>query len=83
MNEELMRNDEIEVVEEPEEVTDGRSGMPTGLAMLIGSGLTLAIVAGVKKAKKVFDKHKAKKEQPVMVVPNDEDEIVDEEEESN
>ena len=36
MNEELMTNDEIEVVGEPEEVMDERSGMPTGLAMLIG-----------------------------------------------
>ena len=79
MNEELMTNDEIEVVGEPEEVMDERSGMPTGLAMLIGGGITLA-VAGVKKVKNVLDKRKAKNEEPVMVVSDNENEIIEEEE---
>lgn len=77
MNEELMTNDEIEVVGEPEEVMDERSGMPTGLAMLIGGGITLAVVAGVKN---VLVKRKAKNEEPVMVVSDNENEIIEEEE---
>ena len=80
MNEELMTNDETEVVGEPEEVMDERSGMPTGLAMLIGGGITLAVVAGVKKVKNVLDKRKAKNEEPVMVVSDNENEIIEEEE---
>ena len=80
MNEELMTNDEIEVVGEPEEVMDEPSGMPTGLAMLIGGGITLAVVAGVKKVKNVLVKRKAKNEEPVMVVSDNENEIIEEEE---
>lgn len=60
MNEnEIMVNEEV--MEEPE-VIEESSGMSTGLAVLIGSGLTLAAIAAVKKGKKVWDKIKAKKE---------------------
>lgn len=38
------------------------SSMSTGAAMLIGAGLTLAVTATVKLAKKLVAKHKAKKE---------------------
>lgn len=45
---------------EPEMTNDG-SGIGTGLAMLIGSGLTIAAVAVGKKLKKVYDNRKANK----------------------
>lgn len=61
---ELMKvNEEFEDTEEIEETTE-RSGIGTGWAMLIGSGLTLAAIAAGKKAKKVWQNYKAKKEQP-------------------
>lgn len=61
MDNELMNQEtELELVE----VSDDKStsGMGSGLAMLIGSGLTLAAVAGVGFARKKWRKHKAKKE---------------------
>ena len=54
-------NEEIVETEETEEIPE-RSGIGTGWAMLIGSGLTLAAIAAGKKAKKVWADHKAKKE---------------------
>ncbi len=48
--------------EETVEKNNSGSGLGAGLAMLIGSGLTLAAVAGGRLAKKAWDKHKAKKE---------------------
>ena len=48
--------------------------------MLIGGGITLAVVAGVKKVKNVLVKRKAKNEEPVMVVSDNENEIIEEEE---
>ena len=50
--------------------TNERSGMGTGLAMIIGSGLTLAAIAGGKKLKKLWDKRKTKKEQSEVVIIN-------------
>lgn len=49
-----------EVFEDIEEVD---SGMSTGLAMLIGGGLTVAGIAAAKFAKKKYLQFKAKKEQ--------------------
>lgn len=75
----MMVNEEIEDTEEIEEIPE-RSGIGTGWAMLIGSGLTLAAIAAGKKAKKAWLNYKAKKERPaedaiVEVVPEeDEDE---------
>lgn len=75
----MMVNEEIEDTEEIEEIPE-RSGIGTGWAMLIGSGLTLAAIAAGKKAKKAWLNYKAKKEQSaedaiVEVVPEeDEDE---------
>lgn len=82
-NKELMRvNEEIEDTdEETEEVTE-RSGIGTGKAMLIGSALTLAAIAVGKRVKKIWQAHKAKKEEcpveeePVIIVA--EPELVEE-----
>ena len=73
-------NDEIETIEEEVEENFERSGIGTGWAMLIGSGLTLAAIAAGRKAKKMWQDHKAKKEMleedaPVIEV---EAELVDE-----
>lgn len=52
----------VEVNEEPAvEVEVEESGMSTGMAMLLGSGLTLAIIAGVKKGREAWARHKARK----------------------
>lgn len=45
-----------------EDVEEVESGIGTGLAMLIGSGLTLAGIAAAKFAKKKYLQFKAKKE---------------------
>lgn len=60
-----MNENEIRTVDN-EEIEDGivveeESGIGTGLAMLIGSGLTLAGIAGFKGVKKLLAKRKAKK----------------------
>lgn len=69
-NMELMEmNDEVNTEEEVIEETH----MPTGLAMLIGSGITLAAIAGVKKGRKVWEKIKAKR----ATQPTLDEEIVD------
>lgn len=59
---ELMTFEEIEDNTEEIEETPERSGIGTGWAMLIGSGLTLAAIAAGKKAKKAWLNYKAKKE---------------------
>lgn len=65
MDNELTKiNEEIEdETEEIEEIPE-RSGIGTGWAMLIGSGLTLAGIAIGKKAKKAWANRKTKKETP-------------------
>lgn len=50
-----------EEIEEYEETAEEKSGMGTGLAMLIGSGLTLAGIAAVKFAKKKYSQFKARR----------------------
>lgn len=53
-----------ETIEETyEDIEEVDSGMSTGLAMLIGSGLTVAGIAAAKFAKKKYLEFKAKKEQ--------------------
>ena len=49
-----------EVTTEPE-VQEETTGMSTGMAMLIGSGLTIATIALVKKGKKAAGKFLAKR----------------------
>lgn len=61
----MEERNELVTTEEIIEKTTGRSGMGTGLAMLIGGGLTLAVIVGGKKLRKVWLNHKAKKEQDV------------------
>ncbi len=60
-NNELMNVEEIEVMDDVV-VAEEKSGIGTGVAMLIGAGLTLVASAGVKLVKKKWADHKAKKE---------------------
>lgn len=64
MENEIM-NVETEVME-PEfdtvEMENENPGIGTGVAMLIGAGLTIATTAAVRLGKKLWAKHKAKKE---------------------
>lgn len=63
MENEIMNYEEIEAVDG--EIEAGEStGMSTGVAMLIGAGLTCAVGAAVKLVKKGIAAYKAKKEQP-------------------
>ena len=64
MENEIMNFEETEVMED-EIVTDGGSGMSTGVAMLIGAGIACAIGAGVKLVKKGIAAIKAEKEAKV------------------
>ena len=73
-NNEIMNYEDIEVMDDVI-VEDGKTGIGTGVAMLIGAGLTLAVGAGVKLVKKLVAKHKAKKE---LHVPDHEIEVDDE-----
>ena len=60
-NNENMINEEYEVVDGV--VVDENSGMGTGVAMLIGAGLAVAVGAVVGLGKKLVANWKAKKEQ--------------------
>lgn len=63
MNEnEIMVNEEVNDVVAIDGPIEERTQMSTGTAMLIGSGLTLAVIVGVKKGKKLLAKIRAKKE---------------------
>lgn len=61
---------------------DEGSGIGTVLGVLIGSGLTLAAIAGGKKLKKLWDKRKTNKEQADVVDCEDYKEVDAEEVES-
>lgn len=81
----MEENKVIEIVEEVETVegelvTTDKSGLNTGMAMLIGAGLTLATIAGVKIAKKAYDKRRKAKEVEAEIVDVDDydDEFDDE-----
>ena len=78
---EIMNYEEEEVME-PEETTEVESedtGMSTGVAMLIGAGLTVAAAAAVKFGKKLVAKFRAKKaledttDNRDFVIPSDEE----------
>lgn len=63
MENEIMNYEENEIAEvENDEVETKESGMSTGVAMLIGAGLTIATGAVVKLGKKLITAYKAKKE---------------------
>lgn len=74
MENEVM-NYEEEMIPEVEtyEMESEGSGLSTGVAMLIGAGLTIAATAAVKLGKKVYAAYKAKKELRLI----DEDDTVE------
>ena len=63
-----------EAVVEEEEFENNEGGVGTGLAMLIGSGLTVAAIVAGKKLKGLYDDYKAKK---ASKKNDSDDEIVD------
>lgn len=64
MENEVMNYEEEVMIPEEEtfEMEAENSGMATGMAMLIGAGLTIAATAAVKLGKKAYAAYKAKKE---------------------
>lgn len=63
MENEIMNHEENEIAEvENDEVETNESGMSTGVAMLIGAGLTIATGGLIKLGKKLYTAYKAKKE---------------------
>ena len=74
MENEVMNYDEaMETEVENDMVETEDSGMSTGVAMLIGAGLTAASVAAVKLGKKVIAKFKARKDNQETVEEDFED----------
>lgn len=74
MENEVMNYDEaMETEVENDVVETGDSGMSTGVAMLIGAGLTAASVAAVKLGKKVIARFNARKEDQETVEEDFED----------
>ena len=71
-NNELMNVENIEIID-AEVIDDEKTGLGTGVAMLIGAGLTLAVGAGVKFVKKCVAAHKAKKALQEIKANADED----------
>lgn len=67
------------------EVTEANTGLPTGAAMIIGGGLTVAGIVAVKKLRKAWLAHKAKKyaQSTSKSEVEDADEFVDEDVESD
>jgi hypothetical protein len=82
MENEIMNYDETaieEVENDNNEVEVKDSGMSTGVAMLIGAGLTIATGGLIKLGKKLVNKYKAKKAEQKTEAEADEDyEVVDE-----
>jgi hypothetical protein len=59
-NNELMNVENIEIID-AEVIDSKKTGLSTGVSMLIGAGLTLAVGAGVKLGKKLYADFKEKK----------------------
>ncbi len=85
MDNEMMNYDEVMEPEvETTEVETEETGTHRGLAVLIGAGLTAAGIAAVTLGKKLYAKHKAKKESKeteeddFVEVTDDEDIVEDE-----
>lgn len=76
-NENMNYNEVMENEVENDEVETESSGMGTGVAMLIGAGLTAATVAAVKLGKKAIAKFKARKKDQEPV-EEDFEEVIDE-----
>lgn len=74
-----------EVVEDAaEEIAKVKTGMSTPMAMLIGSGLTLAAIVGYKQLKKIIAKRKImQSEEPFVVDGTATDVETESEEEEN
>lgn len=71
-----------EVVEDAaEEITKVKTGMSTPMAMLIGSGLTLAAIVGYKRLKKIIAKKRDMEQGEPIVVDDVATEIETESEE--
>lgn len=62
MEEQMITTTEETAIEEIAENNEG-SGLSIGMAMLIGSGLTLAAIAGVKFLKKKLEERKVMNEE--------------------
>lgn len=62
MEENMNYEEVMEPEVETDEVETENSGIGTGMAMLIGAGLTVATTAIIKLGKKAYDKIKSKKE---------------------
>ena len=74
MENEVMNYDEAMETEVENDMVEAEdSGMSTGVAMLIGAGLTAASVAAVKLGKKVIAKFKARKDNQETVEEDFED----------
>lgn len=82
MNENLENMELTPYEEENEEIMEvnERSGMGTGLAMILGSGLTLAAIAGGKKLKKMWQERKTKKGQSDVIIVDSVEEVADDSE---
>lgn len=82
MNENLENMELTPYEEENEEImeTNERSGMGTGLAMILGSGLTLAAIAGGKKLKKLWQERKTKKDKSDVIIVDSVEEVADDSE---
>ena len=78
MENEIMNYEDIEIMD-GEIVEEGKSGIGTGVAMLIGAGLAFAFGAGVKLVKKGIAAYRAKKELTLYEdeVPVDETKVVE------
>ena len=80
MENENMNYEENEIAEvENDEVGLEDSGMSTGVAMLIGVGLTIATGGLIKLGKKLVNKYKAKKEAQKADESEGDYEVVDDE----
>ena len=78
-NEIMNYEDVMETEAQSVEMEADNSGIGTGMAMLIGAGLTLATTAIVKLGKKAWAAYKAKKElrKPDKEVIVDDQDLVD------
>ena len=71
--------EEMETMEPIDEEKD-KTGLSTPVAMLIGSGITLAAIAGVKKLKKIWPKLKERRKKSKNLVEVEAVEVSDDEE---
>lgn len=75
MNEEIMEMDQVTEETQPEVVEEEQNGIGTGMAMLIGAGLTVAGIAAVKYGRKAIGKIKSMRK--ASKKPKEEHEVID------